>query len=140
MNVKRNDEWSEQWRKYAPRTDMGTLLRLRPVLKQVGLDGFMKDGKMGETELVSGVIQALANAAMLNEFCQIISGRNDIDFMNDEGFGTVAWLVHDFFADMWWSMPPSWRAEIAKAMKRLERWGMERISGMIPPTSSTANE
>jgi hypothetical protein len=46
---------------------------------------------------------AMADGAILNDFCRIVTKKPDHDFMSDE-FGTVCWVLNDFFGALVWSM------------------------------------
>lgn len=129
------EDRSESLRKYTPRTDMGTLLRLRPLIKELGLDSLLR-GEAKNTEVLGAVLKALWEANRLNEFCRIISGTND-NFLGAVEVGTVMWLISDFFDALWRSMPGIWRQKAMRAMEILVEIGKEKIGGMIPKTGTS---
>lgn len=117
-----NDAYSEQYRKHTVNTKMSTLLAMRPLFKEIGLDSLLKSGEADTKALVSGVINALAEKNIINEFCQLATGERQVDF-NEVNFGEVAWVINDFFVEYWWQMPPSWRESIKKVTGILQEMG-----------------
>ena len=137
--TKYNDTYSEEFRKYKVSTDFGTVLKLRPLLKQIGLDKLLNSGKIEPGEITGGIMKALAEASVINEFCQIVTNTG-VNFLQDEPFGTVAWIIDDFFAGLFWSMPPSWRARMKAMTAALVEIGKAAISGgTTRPTGLTAS-
>lgn len=116
------DEYSEQFRKHAVSTKYKVCLELRHILKQIGLSNLLKNGDVDKTELIHGAITALSEANLVNEFCQIVTERKDVDY-NECEFGEIAWIIHDFFVGYWWQMPPSWRAGLKKSIAVLQEMG-----------------
>jgi len=105
---------------------MGTLLRLRPLMKELKLDGLLK-GDAKNTEILGAVLTTLTEANKINEFCQIISDTND-DFLGDVEVGTVMWLISDFFEGLRWSMPPIWRQKVKTAIEALIALGAQVVA------------
>lgn len=138
-----NDEYSESFQKYSVNTSMKTLLRLRPIMKALGLGGLLSNGKIESDKIGAGLLAALEDRGLLNEFCQVISGKEGHDFM-DEAPGTIMWLVHDFFVGLYWQMPPSWRGEIRASVASIVKLGQialaEKLGGMTPQTGLTASD
>ena len=135
-----NDMYSEEFRKYKVSTDFGTVLKLRPLLKQLGLDKLLSSGRVEPGELTGSIMKALAEANVINEFCQIVT-QTDVDFIRTETFGTIAWVIDDFFVGLYWSMPPSWRARISQMIATLVEIGKAALNGgTIPTTGLTASE
>ena len=131
-----NETYNEGLRKYSPSTTMATLLRLRPLFKELGLDGLIK-GDIAGADIGEAVVTALTEANKLNEFCRIISRTND-NFLGEEmEIGTVMWLVNDFFVGLWWSMPGAWRAKMQTAIDYLIEIGKAKIGGSGGETSET---
>ena len=122
---------------------MRVLLRLRVILKAVGLDAVLTTGKVQSKQLIAGIVAALEDGGVLNEFCQVVTGKEDHDFMDEEA-GVVMWVMNDFFGALYWQMPQSWREGIAKSVQELVKVGqiamMRGAGGMIPTTGLTASE
>ncbi len=130
---------ADECKRYPVKTNMRVLLALRTVMKQLGLQGLFENGNASSGDIVKAVFTALMNADLVNEFCQVVTD-SDNDFMNEE-IGTVMWVINDFFAAMWWQMPPSWQTKVAGVMGDLAQLGrMTAIhamtGGTIQPTGS----
>ncbi len=140
---KYDNEYSESFRKYTVMTKMRVLLRLRVILKAVGLGEILTTGKVQSKQLMAGIVAALDDGGVLNEFCQIVTGKDDHDFL-DEDAGVLMWIMYDFFGALYWQMPLSWRESIVKSVQDLVKVGqiamMRSAGGMIPTTGSTASE
>lgn len=139
---KYDNDYSESFRKYSVRTTMRVLLRLRVILKAVGLGELLNSGKLKSGELWAGVMRALEDGGVLNEFCQIVTGKEDHDFM-DEDAGVIMWIMNDFFGALYWQMPQSWREQMARSVQDLVKVGqmamMKAAGGTIQTIGSKAS-
>lgn len=137
------EEYSESFRKYVPKTNMRVLLRLRPVLKALGLNELLSSGKLEGEKIGAGLLAALEDKGLLNEFCQIIADKEGYDFLSEE-LGSIMWLVHDFFVGLYWQMPPSWRQSLKASIETIVKLGQaelaEKIGGMTQRTGLTASD
>lgn len=135
-------EYSESFRKYSVKTTMRVLLRLRVILKIVGLSEILSSGKVQSKQLLEGLVAALEDGGVLNEFCQIVTGKEEHDFL-DEDAGVIMWVMHDFFGGLYWQMPQSWREGIAKSVQDLVKLGqmamMKAAGGTIQTTGLTVS-
>jgi hypothetical protein len=140
---KYDNDYSESFRKFSVKTTMRVLLRLRVILKAVGLDAVLTTGKVQSKQLIAGIVAALEDGGVLNEFCQVVTGKDDHDFMDEEA-GVVMWVMYDFFGALYWQMPQSWREGITKSVQELVKVGqiamMKAAGGTIQKIGSTASE
>lgn len=141
----RNEELAEQVHKYKVYTNMRTLLKLRVLLKQIGLEKLLSSGKLESGDIVSSAMALLNQNNLLNEFCQTVTNTT-ADFMEEE-IGTVMWVFNDFFVCLYWQMPPSWRQAVNASIQAMISLGkaelakeISKIGGMIPDSGLTASE
>ena len=117
-----NEEYCEANRKHTINTKVKTLLALRPLFKQLGLEAILKNGEIDPKTALTGIINILAEKNLVNEFCRTVTGETEFDFEDCE-IGEVAWVMHDFFVGYWWQMPPSFRQGIRKSLSALQELG-----------------
>lgn len=122
-----NEAYCEQFRKHSVNTKYSTLMKLRPLLKELGLSELLKGGevKTDSKSIISAVLTVIEEKNSINEFCQIVTGKQD-DFTECDA-GEIFWIINDFFTAYWWQMPPSWRAGIVKSVAYLQEWGKQLL-------------
>ena len=130
-----NNEYSLTLRKFAVKTDLGTLLKLRMILRGLGLEGLLKSGSLESSSLAEGLMNAVGDPQQLFEFCNIVTGKENHDWQSEQ-FGTVCWVVQDFFDNLYWQMPASWRARINATFQDLVKLGRAMLpsGGTTQPT------
>jgi hypothetical protein len=73
--IKYNENYCEQYRKHTVNTRFSTLTKLRPLFKELGLAGLLKDGTADTKSLLAAVVTALGEKNLVNEFCQTVTAR-----------------------------------------------------------------
>ncbi len=138
QQIEYNEEYGLSKRLYTVKTDLGTLLKLRTIVKGLGMEKFFMSGEVSSNDVIKAAMNALGDSGLLNEFCQVVTGTKD-NFMEAD-IGTIMWILHDFFASMYWQMPVSWRQGLQVSIQTIMELGKAKVMGWIPASAGTTAE